>query len=79
MSCTKILRHPQLNAWRMELTTVQENFSCKTIFFKIDQLIADNPKSSKQTFHLSQCHIYVTQMSHKCVGPENEVYVEVFR
>ena len=50
MSCTKISRQRQLNAWRMELTTVQETFSCKTIFFKIDQLIADNPKSSKQTF-----------------------------
>ena len=40
MSCPKISRHRQLNAWRMELTTVQETFSCKTIFFKIDQLIA---------------------------------------
>ena len=52
MLCPKISRHRQLNAWRMELTTVQETFSCKTIFFKIDQLIADNPKSSKQTFNL---------------------------
>ena len=26
------------------------NFFLQTIFFKIDQLIADNPKSSKQTF-----------------------------
>ena len=47
-SCTKISRHRQLNAWRMEITTVQETFSCKTTFFKIDQLIAENPKSSKQ-------------------------------
>ena len=46
-------RHRQLNAWRMEITTVQETFSCKTTFFKIDQLIAENPKSSKQTFNLS--------------------------
>ena len=57
MSCIKISRHLQLNAWRMKLTTVQETFSCKTIFFKIDQLIADNPNSSKQTFSLSQITI----------------------
>ena len=44
MSCTKISRHWQLNAWRMEITTVQE-----TTFFKIDELIAENPMTSKQT------------------------------
>ena len=46
MACTK----KQLNAWRMEI--LQETFSCKTTFFKIDQLIAENPKSSKQAFDL---------------------------
>ena len=56
-SCTKISRYRQLNAWRMEITTVQETFSCKITFFKIDQLIAENPKSSKQTFNLSHVNI----------------------
>ena len=60
MSYTKVLRHQQLNAWRMELTTVQETFSCKTIFFKVYQLIADNPMSSKQTFNLF--HITITSI-----------------
>ena len=60
-SCTKISRHRQLNAWRMEITTVQETFSCKTTFFIIDQLIAENPKSSKQTFNLS--HVNITSIT----------------
>ena len=60
MSCTKISRHRQLNAWRMELNIVQETFSCQTIFFRIDQWIADSPKSSKQTFNLF--HITITSI-----------------
>ena len=42
------------------------NFSCKTIFFKIDQLIADNPKSSKQTFNLF--HITITSIATRWGG-----------
>ena len=33
MSCTKISRYRQLNAWRMEITMCTGNFSCKTTFF----------------------------------------------
>ena len=40
-----------LGEWK--LLHVQETFSCKTTFFKIDQLIAENSESSKQTFDLS--------------------------
>ena len=46
----------------MEITTVQETFSCKTTFFKIDQLIAENQKSSKQTFNLS--HVNITSIGY---------------
>ena len=42
------------------LRRVQETFSLKTTFFKIDQLIAKNPKSSKQTFNLSHVTIIST-------------------
>ena len=36
-------------------------FPAKQHFFKIDQLIAKNPKSSKQTFDLS--HVTVTSIA----------------
>ena len=36
MSCTKISRCRELNAWRMKITTCTGNFSCKTTFFKLD-------------------------------------------
>ena len=36
MSCTNISRHQQLNAWRRILPHVQETFSYKTRFFKMD-------------------------------------------
>ena len=58
----------------MELTTVQEIFSCKTIFFKIDQLIADNPKSSKQTFHLSQ--ITITSIATRWGGSQIKLWAD---
>ena len=67
-SCTKISRHRQLNAWRMEITTVQETFSCKTTFFKIDQWIAENPKSSRQTFNLS--HVNITSIATRWGGSQ---------
>ena len=35
MSCTKSSRHPQMNAWRMEITTCTGKFSCKTTFLKM--------------------------------------------
>ena len=63
-----ISRHRQLNAWRMELTTVQETFSYKTKFFKIDQLIADNPKSTKETFNLF--HITITSIATRWGGSQ---------
>ena len=34
MSCTKISRHQQLNAWKMEITTCTGNFFIKTTFLK---------------------------------------------
>ena len=37
------------------------NFFLQTIFFKIDQLIADNPNSLKQTFNLF--HITITSIA----------------
>ena len=61
-------------------TTVPETFSCKTIFFKIDQLIADSPKSSKHIFYLSQYSDPLGQVAnksfqvksaHREVGPTN--------
>ena len=67
-SCTKISRHRQLHAWRMEIIIVQESFSCKTTFFKIDQLIAENPKSSKQTFNLS--HVNITSIATRLGGSQ---------
>ena len=36
-------------------------FPAKQHFFKIDQLIAENPKSSKQTFDLS--HVTITSIA----------------
>ena len=48
-----------LGEWK--LPRVQKTFSCKTTFFKIDQLIAENPKSSKQTFDLS--HVTITSIA----------------
>ena len=40
---------------------VYRNFFCKTKFCKIDQLIAENPESSKQTFNLS--HVTITSIA----------------
>ena len=61
MSCTKISRHWQLNAWRMEITTCTGNFFSLQNNIKIDQLIAVNPKSLKQTFDLS--HVTITSIA----------------
>ena len=47
-----------LGEWK--LPSVQETFSCKTTFFNIDHLIAENQKSSKQTFNLS--HVTITSI-----------------
>ena len=40
---------------------VNRKLSCKTTFFKIDQLIAENTKSSKQTSDLS--HVTITSIA----------------
>ena len=36
MSCTKISRHRQLNALRMEITTCTRNFFLQNNFFEMD-------------------------------------------
>ena len=50
-----------LGEWK--LLRVQETFSCKTTFFKIYRLIAQNPKSSKQTSDLSHIHVTITSIA----------------
>ena len=55
-----------LGEWK--LPRVQETFSCKTNFFKIDQLIAENPKSSKQTFNRS--HVTITSIATRWDGSQ---------
>ena len=36
MSCSKISRHRQLNAWRMKITTCTGNFFMQNNIFKMD-------------------------------------------
>ena len=51
-----------MNAWRMEITTCTGNFFLQNNIFKIDQLIAENLKSSKQTFDLF--HVIITSIGY---------------
>ena len=67
MSCTKISRHWQLNAWRMEITTCTGTFFLQNNI-KIDQLIAENPKSLKQTFDLS--HVTIISIAIRLGGSQ---------
>ena len=55
-----------LGEWK--LPCVQETFSCKTTFFKIDQLISENTKSSKQTSDLS--HVTITSIATRWGGSQ---------
>ena len=55
-----------LGEWK--LPHVQETFSCKTTFFKKYQLIAENPKSSKQTIDLS--HVTLSSIATRWCGSQ---------
>ena len=55
-----------LGEWN--LPRVHETFSFKTTFFKIDQLIGENPKSSKQTFSLS--HVTIISIATRWGGSQ---------
>ena len=59
MGCQRgVTRHPNNPASDAYGTG---NFFLQTTFFKIDQLIAENPKSSKETLNLS--HVTITSIA----------------